>query len=139
MQNKSYEKTIKYSCPEPGWGYPSNGLNEMYSICQSDKSWNITSLDDCECKYSNIWKIDFFENILTFFDYFQYCLVLNFLQRNHLEVGFGMTWKIADINVQMDTCLLMETTHIGIQIVLLLKYGIQPLQRNAYVSFEKLI
>ena len=51
QKNKSYEKSIKYSCPEPGWGYPSNGLSEMYSICQSDKNWNITSLDDCECKY----------------------------------------------------------------------------------------
>ena len=23
----------------------------MYSICQADKSWNVTNVDDCECKF----------------------------------------------------------------------------------------
>ena len=50
MLNKSFSKIVKYSCTEPGWGYPSNGLNEMYSMCLSDKTWNLTSVDECECK-----------------------------------------------------------------------------------------
>ena len=51
MLNKSFSKVVKYSCTEPGWGYPSNGLNEMFSMCLSDKTWNLTYVDECECKY----------------------------------------------------------------------------------------
>ena len=45
--NKSYNTVVRYWCDTPGWGFPSNGFNELYSICQADKSWNVTSVDEC--------------------------------------------------------------------------------------------
>ena len=30
-----------------GWGYPSNGQSEAINHCQADKSWNLTSIEDC--------------------------------------------------------------------------------------------
>lgn len=47
LKNKSFGVEVTYSCPTEGWGYPSNGLNTMKSVCQADKSWTITSMDDC--------------------------------------------------------------------------------------------
>ena len=38
-------------CPEPGWGYSSTGKNDIYNYCQSDKSWNMTELEECICKF----------------------------------------------------------------------------------------
>ena len=45
--NKSYNTVVKYFCDTPGWGYPSTGFNEQYSICQADKSWNVTFVEEC--------------------------------------------------------------------------------------------
>ena len=49
--NKSFGHVVKYHCPTEGWGYPSNGLSEMYSICQANKQWNLTEVETCVCKF----------------------------------------------------------------------------------------
>ena len=48
--NKSYGDVVRYWCPQEGWGYASNGLSEMYAICQANKMWNLTKVEPCECK-----------------------------------------------------------------------------------------
>lgn len=50
MKTKTFNHAVTYSCPTPGWGYPSNGLSTMNSTCQADKMWSITSIEDCICK-----------------------------------------------------------------------------------------
>ena len=47
----SYETVIKYECPKKGWGYPTTGFSEIYSYCQADKTWNLTSVEECICKF----------------------------------------------------------------------------------------
>ena len=49
-ESRKYQTVVKYSCPKQGWGYPSNGASEVYSICQADKSWNVTFVEECICK-----------------------------------------------------------------------------------------
>ena len=48
--NKTFTTTVRYYCSKDGWGFPSNGKTEAFSQCQADKSWNLTSIDDCVCK-----------------------------------------------------------------------------------------
>ena len=38
-------------CQKAGWGYPSTGLSNVSNICQADKTWNLTKLEDCICKF----------------------------------------------------------------------------------------
>ena len=45
--NKSYGTVVRYSCQKEGWGFPSNGKVEMFSICQANKHWNVTEVDPC--------------------------------------------------------------------------------------------
>ena len=46
----SYQTIVHYYCQKQGWGFPSTGKSEAWSICQADKSWNLTSVEDCICK-----------------------------------------------------------------------------------------
>ena len=39
------------SCKVEGWGFPSNGMNEMINYCYASKKWNVTSIEDCIRKY----------------------------------------------------------------------------------------
>ena len=70
-----YHQVIKYSCPKAGWGYPSNGASEIYSICQADKSWNVTFVEECICKYSNC----IFESFQGIFEKYKYDFLKNYL------------------------------------------------------------
>ena len=56
-QNKSFGAVIRYYCDQPGWGFPSNGDNEMFNECQADKTWSLTTIDDCICKQNNVFKM----------------------------------------------------------------------------------
>ena len=49
-ENKTFTAIVRYYCPKNGWGYPSNGYSEMLSHCQADKTWSLTSIEDCVCK-----------------------------------------------------------------------------------------
>ncbi len=51
LRNKSYTISIRYYCPLQGWGFPSNGEAEIFSVCQADKNWNLTELEECISKY----------------------------------------------------------------------------------------
>ena len=68
-------QVIKYSCPKAGWGYPSNGASEIYSICQADKSWNVTFVEECICKYSNC----IFESFQGIFEKYKYDFLKTYL------------------------------------------------------------
>ena len=52
--NKSYGDIVRYWCEKEGWGYPSNGLSEMYAVCQANKMWNLTEVDKCMCKFFDL-------------------------------------------------------------------------------------
>ena len=39
--------TFQNRCPQEGWGYPSTGLTEQFSVCQANKEWSLTSVEDC--------------------------------------------------------------------------------------------
>ena len=52
--NKSYNDIVRYWCETEGWGYPSNGLSEMYAVCQANKEWNLTYVEECVCKYFTV-------------------------------------------------------------------------------------
>ena len=40
--------SLRYFCPREGWGYPSNGENEMTIHCQHDGSWsNDANIETC--------------------------------------------------------------------------------------------
>ncbi len=39
-----------FRCQKLGWGFPSTGLSRTVSVCQADKTWNLTQLEDCICK-----------------------------------------------------------------------------------------
>ena len=56
MNNVTYGSIITYFCPEEGWGFPSNGKNEIVSTCQSDKTWNVTTIEECVCEFTPIFK-----------------------------------------------------------------------------------
>ncbi len=47
LANKSYTLKIRYYCPLTGWGYPSNGMPEMFSVCQADKQWSLQGIEEC--------------------------------------------------------------------------------------------
>ena len=49
----SYQTIVHYYCQKQGWGFPSTGKSEAWSICQADKSWNLTSVEDCICKITS--------------------------------------------------------------------------------------
>ena len=45
---RPYATAIKYYCPRPGWGYPSNGENETTIYCQQDGTWsNDANIETC--------------------------------------------------------------------------------------------
>ena len=48
--NKSFTSNVSYRCPLPGWGYPSSGESSATSVCQADKAWSLTEVEDCVCK-----------------------------------------------------------------------------------------
>lgn len=52
--NKSFGHIIRYHCRLEGWGYPGNGLTEMYSMCQANKNWNLTEVENCICKLNEL-------------------------------------------------------------------------------------
>ena len=48
---RPYATAIKYYCPRPGWGYPSNGENETTIYCQQDGTWsNDANIETCISK-----------------------------------------------------------------------------------------
>ena len=49
--NKSYGDIVRYWCEKEGWGFPSNGLSEIYAVCQANKMWNLTEVENCMCEY----------------------------------------------------------------------------------------
>ena len=49
--NKTFESVIQYYCEKAGWGYPSNGQSEQINFCQADKTWNLTEIENCVCKF----------------------------------------------------------------------------------------
>ena len=108
LKNKSFGVEVTYSCPTEGWGYPSNGLNTMKSVCQADKSWTITSMDDCMRQSKSLG-----DKTFLFTTFFQYCHVQMHRLKNQLEVGNGTMSKIRGTNVQMGGNLNKETTLIG--------------------------
>ena len=52
LTSRTFETSITYSCPLQGWGFPADGSNSLINFCQSDKRWNLTSIDSCVCKYT---------------------------------------------------------------------------------------
>ena len=53
---KSFGTVVKYWCPKNGWGFPSTGGSEIYSMCQADKTWNVTSVENCIGTYEKFTK-----------------------------------------------------------------------------------
>ena len=42
---------FRYFCPREGWGYPSNGENEVEIHCQHDGTWsNDANIETCMSK-----------------------------------------------------------------------------------------
>ena len=46
METFTYKTAVTYSCPLLGWGYPSNGFSSVVNYCQSDKKWNLTTVEN---------------------------------------------------------------------------------------------
>ena len=55
--NKSYGDIVRYWCEKEGWGFPSNGLSEIYAVCQANKMWNVTEVEKCMCEYPLLCQI----------------------------------------------------------------------------------
>lgn len=53
--NKTFGQIIRYYCDKNGWGYPSNGLSEMFNECQADKTWTLTEIEQCICKLRKLF------------------------------------------------------------------------------------
>ena len=49
--NKTFSVLLNYTCDTPGWGYPSNGLSNVSSLCQADQTWTVKDVEECICKY----------------------------------------------------------------------------------------
>ena len=65
--SQSYGTKIKYYCPKAGWGFPSNGLSEVFNECQADKTWTLDEVDTCVCKIK--LKHGVFVSIFTMISY----------------------------------------------------------------------
>ena len=45
----------RYFCPREGWGYPSNGENEVTIYCQHDGSWsNDANIETCMSNFQKM-------------------------------------------------------------------------------------
>ena len=119
--NKTFSVLLNYTCDTPGWGYPSNGLSNVSSLCQADQTWTVKDVEECICKY----KLQC-TNMQTIFDFceFQYCHVQKHLLYQWLEDGAGMEFNQLNINVPMATNLSTMPILTGIPIVLYKRYGI---------------
>ncbi|TRY78752.1 hypothetical protein TCAL_06219, partial [Tigriopus californicus] len=46
--NRTFMHEVHYSCNLTGWGYPSTGEQNQVSVCQANKAWSVTEIEDCE-------------------------------------------------------------------------------------------
>ena len=44
---RPYGTIVRYWCPHEDWGYPSSGLNQLWSECGKDGEWNVTEVENC--------------------------------------------------------------------------------------------
>ncbi len=49
-----------FRCQKAGWGFPSTGLPNISNVCQADKTWNLTKLEDCICKSCSTCKVEWY-------------------------------------------------------------------------------
>ena len=44
---RPYGTIVRYWCPQKDWGYPSSGLNQLWSECGKNGEWNVTEVENC--------------------------------------------------------------------------------------------
>ncbi len=135
LANKSYTLTIRYYCPLTGWGYPSNGMPEMFSVCQADKQWSLQGIEECISMAKLCWNQNWswFNCVLLII--FQNFLVQSNHRPNRKEAGSGMELSNQGSNAQMAINLPLVNILTGTRHAHPAKSGIHQPWRSVSVSF----